>query len=194
MRIIIIIYYRLVYGSSFIYFTVNHSTVLQELPVDSPAHLEIRALASSPADARTAATQPPATVSTADDVKTDTRVATAGADRAVRQVSCQTSCLFSKTNTLVDIAAAVNQPDMCNIHHPHSAFIGSCFDIRLLDCRPVHYRSAPVTVVIHVMRSEPVTPTSSRHDVVKNFLSLYKGVRTLFERVLTELSEQNIGV
>ena len=39
------------------------------------------------------ATQPPATVSTADDVKTDTRVATAGADRAVRQVSYEKLCL-----------------------------------------------------------------------------------------------------
>ena len=59
--------------------------------VDSPARLAARARASSPVDARTAATQPPATVSTTDDVKTDTRVATAGAGRAVRQVSYQTS-------------------------------------------------------------------------------------------------------
>ena len=55
--------------------------------VDSPARLADRAHASSPADVPTAATQPPATVSSADDVKTDTRVATAGAGRAVRQVS-----------------------------------------------------------------------------------------------------------
>ena len=61
--------------------------VLQVHVVDSPACLAARPCASSPADARTAATQPPATVSTADNVKTDTRVATAGAEWAVRQVS-----------------------------------------------------------------------------------------------------------
>ena len=55
--------------------------------VGLPARQLTKDRVSSPVDARTAATQPPATVSTADDVKTDTRVATAGADRAVRQVT-----------------------------------------------------------------------------------------------------------
>ena len=67
--------------------------VIQVHVVDSPARLAARARASSPADARTAATQPPATVSTADDVKTDTRVATAGAGWPVGQVRYQNSSM-----------------------------------------------------------------------------------------------------
>ena len=58
--------------------------VLQVPDVDSPVRRPVRTRASSPVDVPKAATQPPATVSTTDDVWPDTRVTTAGADRPVR--------------------------------------------------------------------------------------------------------------
>ena len=57
--------------------------------VDSPERQSAKDRAPSPADARTAATQTPATVSTTDNAKTVLRAATGGAGRAVRQVRCE---------------------------------------------------------------------------------------------------------